>query len=96
MSEKQASTTRQSANASGKAISASNYATHVSEQYISPSTFNAFKTELERKALPEATDLDNGKILKVVNGEWVKAKAYTTEENSSGGITYIIGGCYEG
>lgn len=42
--------------------------------------------------LPEVTSEDNGKILKVVDGKWATSEMYTTEENDSGGVTYIIGG----
>ena len=82
LSDQQAKSLRQSAKAFGTAkgnsTSVRNIAATVIGQYLTASEFNAFKEELDRslddiESLPEPTDLDNGKVLKIIDSKWVKA-----------------------
>lgn len=83
LSDQQAKSLRQSAKAFGTAkgntTSVRNIAATVSGQYLTASEFNAFKEELDGslediESLPTPTELDNGKVLKIIDGEWVKAE----------------------
>lgn len=82
MTDQQAKSIRQSSKAFTMASSASTSAKSISStvtgSYLTASEFNSFKDEIEEiladiDDLPEATTLDEGKVLKVVGGKWVKA-----------------------
>jgi phage minor structural protein len=108
MTDQQAKALKQSAKAFNSAKSANtsvrNIAVSVAGQYLSASEFNAFKDQLDRAldqidTLPEATTLDNGKVLKIIGGKWVKADDDVGEaelpditDEDDGKVLKIIGG----
>ena len=82
MTDQQAKALKQSSKAFDTAKNAStsarNITTTIVGQYVTATEFNNFKDELndtldDINDIPEATDLDNGKVLKIVGGKWVKA-----------------------
>ena len=92
MTDQQAKTLKQSAKAIGTAASAStsvkNIATTVVGKYLTAGEFNSFKDEINNTldnidTLPEPTSLDDGKVLKIVNGKWSKAEDNNDGETAS-------------
>lgn len=111
MTDQQAKVLKQSSKAFDTAKSAStsarNITATVTGQYLTASVFNAFKQQVTESfdkldKLPEATDLDDGKVLKVVRGQWVKAadevgepELPETKEEDNGKVLKVVGGRWE-
>lgn len=82
LSDQQALTLKRSSKAFDAAKSAGvvakNLSSVIPDQYIRYTDFTEYKNELDKtieemETLPEPTNLDNGKVLKIINGAWVKA-----------------------
>jgi len=95
LTDQQAGVTRQTSKAFNTAISAQNNAATVSGQSVSVTDFNNFKEQVDNRLIPTATSLDEGKVLKVSEGKWVKSDeselpAVTTSDN--GKVLKILDG----